>query len=112
MVNFGDLLATVMPLAMELGADLYDVSYVKPLPSGLIANLANYDIIVTLEQNSIVGGCYSLILEELNHQSIFKKVIPIAIADKFVEPMKAYEIGNQLAMNANEILYKLACAMR
>ena len=61
-----------------------DLLSIKPLDvSTVISYAKKAKYIFTSENNQIQGGVYSLILETLNENNIFKKVNPIGVHDKF-----------------------------
>lgn len=61
-----------------------DLLTLKPLDvSTVISYAQKARYIFTSENNQIQGGLYSLILETLNENNIFKKVNPIGVHDKF-----------------------------
>ncbi len=62
---------------------LYNVSTLKPFNKDKLNEIANnYDVIITLEEHSIIGGLYSAVVENLEEP---KKVVPIGIKDTFGE---------------------------
>jgi len=71
----------------NISCSIYDMKFIKPLDSKLIKEAyKKHDCIVTVEENSIVGGFGSGILEDLNKQSIYDaRVKIIGIEDDFVE---------------------------
>jgi 1-deoxy-D-xylulose-5-phosphate synthase len=71
----------------NITCSVYDMKFIKPLDRDLIKDAySNHDCIITVEENSVVGGFGSGILEDLNRQEIYDaKVKIIGIEDDFVE---------------------------
>jgi len=62
--------------------------FVKPLDADLLKEIAKtHDVIITVEENTIVGGFGSAVLEELNRQGLLNtvKVVNLGLPDSFVE---------------------------
>jgi 1-deoxy-D-xylulose-5-phosphate synthase len=62
--------------------------FVKPLDADLLKEIAKtHDVIITIEENTIVGGFGSAVLEELNKEGLINtlKVVNLGLPDEFVE---------------------------
>lgn len=65
-LNFGTLLPEAQQAADALNATLVDMRFVKPLDEALVASLAaSHDVLVTLEENAVMGGAGSGVNEYL-----------------------------------------------
>ncbi len=65
-LNFGTLLPEAAQVAEKLNATLVDMRFVKPLDEALILQLAaDHEVLVTLEENAIMGGAGSGVNELL-----------------------------------------------
>jgi 1-deoxy-D-xylulose-5-phosphate synthase len=85
-LSFGTVLPAVLKAAHTLGATVVDMRFVKPLDEACILNLADHHtLLVTVEENSILGGAGSGVLEVLaaHHRTI--AVLPLGLPDYFVE---------------------------
>jgi 1-deoxy-D-xylulose-5-phosphate synthase len=72
-LNFGTLLPEAAQVADKLNATLVDMRFVKPLDDALILQLAaDHDVLVTLEENAIMGGAGSGVNELLMASSWFR----------------------------------------
>jgi len=72
--------------ANNISSALYNMRFVKPLDAELLDQIAiKFDKIVTLEENSIVGGFGSAILEYFNLRNYKNDVKLIGIPDKFID---------------------------
>jgi len=60
--------------------------FVKPLDEALVrAMAASHDLIVTLEENAIMGGAGSAVLECISASSILCHVLILGIPDHYIE---------------------------
>ena len=85
----------------NISCSVYDMRFIKPLDSDMIKKAyEDHDCIITVEENSIIGGFGSGILEELNRQGIYDaKVKIIGIGDRFVEHGSMAELIEMLNLH-------------
>lgn len=68
-----------------ISCTVVNARFVKPLDETLITSLANsHEVIVTVEENSLLGGFGSAVLEFLNSASIQKPVLRLGLPDEFI----------------------------
>ena len=90
---FGSMVAPAAEAAASLNATLADMRFVKPLDEDLIGNLArSHDLIVTVEENAIMGGAGSAVIEFLAANNHCLPVLNLGLPDKFIEHGKAPEM--------------------
>ncbi len=67
-------------------AGVVNARFVKPLDDNLLMELANrYESFITVEDNAVLGGFGSAVLEFLSSRGIFKRVVCLGIPDRFIE---------------------------
>jgi 1-deoxy-D-xylulose-5-phosphate synthase len=85
-LSFGALLKPCLDAAEKLNLTVADMRFVKPLDEELVRELAtSHQWLVTVEENTILGGAGSAILEILEKQQIQKKVLQLGLPDRFVD---------------------------
>ncbi|MCK9469375.1 MAG: 1-deoxy-D-xylulose-5-phosphate synthase [Porticoccaceae bacterium] len=85
-LNFGALLTEALAAADQLNATVADMRFVKPLDGALIHELArDHDLLVTLEDNVLMGGAGSAVAEYLATQSIITTPLLLGLPDSFVD---------------------------
>ena len=85
-LSFGALLKPCLEAAEKLDATVADMRFVKPLDDELVRELASaHEWLVTVEENTILGGAGSAVLETLEKQGIQKKVLQLGLPDRFVD---------------------------
>jgi 1-deoxy-D-xylulose-5-phosphate synthase len=83
---FGSMLQPALAAAEDLDATVANMRYVKPLDENLVRELAlGHDLLVTVEENVVMGGAGSAVLECLQAQGIMVPVVQIGLPDQFVE---------------------------
>ena len=85
-LNFGALLPQAMAAAAHLDASVADMRFVKPLDTGLIDQLAgSHDLLVTLEDNAVMGGAGSAVGEYLAGAGLTTPLIHLGLPDQFID---------------------------
>ncbi|WP_047553338.1 1-deoxy-D-xylulose-5-phosphate synthase [Methylotenera sp. G11] len=87
---FGSMLAPALQAAETTGATVADMRFVKPIDTELIKQLANtHAYIVTVEENCIMGGAGSAVMEALQtmQKDISQPVrtLCLGLPDQFIE---------------------------
>jgi 1-deoxy-D-xylulose-5-phosphate synthase len=83
---FGSMVKPALDAAEKLDATVANMRFVKPLDEALVAELAaSHDLLVTVEENVIMGGAGSAVLESLQRQRIKAPVLLLGLPDRFVD---------------------------
>ncbi len=83
---FGSMLKPSLEAAEELNATVANMRFVKPLDDDLILSLAaNHSLLVTVEENTIMGGAGSAVLESLENKGITASVLQLGLPDIFID---------------------------
>jgi len=83
---FGSMLTAVLAAAEELNASVANMRFVKPLDGELILQLADtHELLVTVEENVVMGGAGSAVLELLQQNRRNVSVLQLGLPDRFVE---------------------------
>lgn len=107
-LNFGTLLADVLTAAESLDATVADMRFVKPLDVELVKQLAgSHDVLVTVEENAIMGGAGSGVLELLQQLKQPMPVLQIGLPDEFIKHGESGEIIAELKLDAAGILEQI-----
>ena len=86
LLAFGSMLKPCLEAAEELNASVANMRFVKPLDHDLIASLAaNHSLLVTVEENTIMGGAGSAVLEFLQSRGISVPVLQLGLPDTFID---------------------------
>jgi len=83
---FGSRVAPALAAAEKLDATVADMRFIKPLDRALVRQLAEmHDWLVTVEENTVMGGAGSAVAEALAEMAIVKPVLHLGLPDRFVE---------------------------
>lgn len=83
---FGTLLHPALAAAEELDATVINMRFVKPLDVEMILQqAATHELLVTLEENAIMGGAGSAVNECLHAHQCHIAVLNLGLADSFLE---------------------------
>ena len=83
---FGSLLKPALEAAGELDATVADMRFVKPLDADLAAELAGtHEIVVTVEENVVMGGAGSAVAEALAARSLTTPLLQLGLPDRCVD---------------------------
>ena len=105
---FGPLLSTALEVAEELNATLIDMKFVKPIDNQMIKNCTkSHKVIVTIEDNSILGGAGSAVLEIISKNNLICKTLCLGIPDNFIEHGTQEEIYKLCGLDKNSIIKKI-----
>jgi 1-deoxy-D-xylulose-5-phosphate synthase len=83
---FGSMLAPALTAGNALGATVANMRFVKPLDIELVRRLAlEHDVLVTVEEGSIMGGAGSACAEALAQLAIVKPILHLGLPDQFID---------------------------
>ncbi len=89
MLVFGVQLTEALIVAEKLDATVVDMRFVKPLDEALVREMAGrHDLLVTIEENAIMGGAGAAVSEFLARENILKSVLHLGLPDVYVEHAK------------------------
>jgi 1-deoxy-D-xylulose-5-phosphate synthase len=101
---FGVQLAEALKVADTLDATVVDMRFVKPLDEALLRQLAaEHELLVTVEENSIMGGAGSAVSEFLAAENILKSVLHLGLPDCYVEHAKPAQMLAECGLDATGI---------
>ncbi|HSO05753.1 MAG TPA: transketolase C-terminal domain-containing protein, partial [Pelomicrobium sp.] len=83
---FGSMVAPSLAAAEELDATVANMRFVKPLDESLAVELARtHDLLVTVEENVVMGGAGSAVVECLERAGIATPVLQLGLPDRFID---------------------------
>lgn len=86
LIAFGSMVQPALIVAEHINATVSDMRFVKPLDEALLLELATtHDYLICLEENAVMGGAGSAVLEVLAKQGCLKPILLCGIPDIVTE---------------------------
>jgi 1-deoxy-D-xylulose-5-phosphate synthase len=83
---FGSMLTPSLEAGEKLDATVVNMRFVKPLDEALVREVANsHDLIVTVEENALMGGAGSAVAECLQAANLTTATLHLGLPDRFIE---------------------------
>jgi 1-deoxy-D-xylulose-5-phosphate synthase len=104
LIAFGSMVQPALAVANAIDATVADMRFVKPLDTELLLQLAaEHDYLVTLEENSKIGGAGSAVLEVLAQHNQNKPVLTLGIPDIVTEHGDTTRLLDQIGLSPEKI---------
>lgn len=105
LLAFGTMLAPCLEAAEVLGATVANMRFVKPLDDDLVAELAaNHELLVTVEENTVMGGAGSAVMESLVSRGILVKLLLLGLPDYFIDQGDPAQMLADCGLDKNGII--------
>ena len=105
---FGSLLTAAQEAAEELDATLVNMRFVKPLDEAMLRELAKtHDLLVTIEDNAVMGGAGSAVNEYLHAAELPVSVINLGLPDTYIEHAQREEQLAACGLDAQGIVNRV-----
>jgi 1-deoxy-D-xylulose-5-phosphate synthase len=102
---FGTVLKPALEVGEELDATVANMRFVKPLDDELVAQLArSHALLVTVEDNVVMGGAGSAVAESLAAQGIVAAVLQLGLPDRFIDHGDQNQLLALAGLNKDGIL--------
>lgn len=104
-LNFGALMQRALGAAETLNATVADMRFVKPLDEKLVLQLAQQnDLLVTLEENTVMGGAGAAVNEFLAAQGIVMPVLNLGLPDVFLNHGKHGDLLDACGLSSSAMV--------
>lgn len=104
LLAFGSMVSTALEVGETLDATVANMRFVKPLDTALIDQLAQtHDLLVTLEENAVIGGAGSSVLSHVMSKCHHCSVINLGLPDHFVEHGDTAALLKDVGLDAKSI---------
>ena len=101
---FGSMVKPALEAAEMIDATVADMRFVKPLDQELIGDLAtSHQLIVTLEENTVMGGAGSAVNEYLVQENYSIPILNLGLPDRFLEHGKVPDMLAEVGLNSDAI---------
>ena len=101
---FGSMVTPALEVAEKLNATVVDMRFVKPLDEETISDMAaQHQLLVTIEENSLMGGAGSAVNEFLLASNYQISVLNLGLPDAFLEHGKVPQMLAEVGLDAGSI---------
>ena len=98
---FGSMVTPALVAAQEFNATVYDMRFVKPIDEDAIRKAAGtHELVVTIEENVIMGGAGSAVNEVLIRDGYRTPVLNLGLPDRFLEHGKPPDMLQKVGLDA------------
>ncbi len=105
MLAFGPLVHAALQAAEALDATVADMRFIKPLDLDLLRRIAaEHDMLVTLEEGSVLGGAGSACLEALQAMGVCIPVLTLGLPDVWLEHGDPAQVCAAISLDADGLL--------
>ncbi len=105
LLAFGSLVTAAMAAGDELDATVVNMRFVKPLDVELIVELAgNHSLLVSIEENSVIGGAGSEIERVLAERGIQVTLLRLGLPDRFIDHGEQGQLLAELGLDKDGIV--------
>lgn len=102
---FGVVLSEGLAVAEQLDATVANMRFIKPLDEELILKLASdHEVLITLEDNAVMGGAGSAVNEYLLKQQCQNRVLNLGLPDTFMEHASREQLLEDAGLATSGIL--------
>ena len=77
--------AEQIAVPVRTNIEVYGVSNIKPLDASLTEICQNSDVIITVEEHSVLGGFGSAVVEQLSASGVCPQVLRLGMPDRYLE---------------------------
>lgn len=102
---FGAMLKPALEAGEALDATVVNMRFVKPLDEAAVREAAmNHGLLVTVEENTILGGAGSAVLESLEGQGLSIPLLQLGLPDAFIEQGDPGELLARCGLDGRGVL--------
>ncbi len=107
-LSFGSILAVAEDVAAQLNATVINMRFIKPIDENAILDAAeNHELIVTLEDNVVMGGAGSAVNEVLARNQMLVKILNLGLPDKFQEHGSREQLLQEAGLDTDTVLSRI-----
>lgn len=105
LLAFGSMVTPAMEAAQILDATVVNMRFVKPLDEHTVLRMvATHDVLVTLEENAVLGGAGSAVNECLAAQKITLPILNLGLPDRFIAHGKREQLLAECGLTCDGII--------
>jgi len=108
LLSFGSMLDIAMGVGQQINATVANMRFVKPIDEELIISLAkSHDLLLTLEDNVVMGGAGSAVNEVILANMLEIHIINLGLPDAFQEHGSRSELLADAGLTTDDIMARI-----
>ncbi len=108
LLAFGSPVHAALEAAKSLNATVVDMRFVKPLDEEMILSMAeSHNLLVTLEENTVVGGAGSSVRECLSSYGVQVSVLTLGLPDRFLNHGSREQLLEEAKLDSLGIIHSV-----
>ncbi|OGT34402.1 MAG: 1-deoxy-D-xylulose-5-phosphate synthase [Gammaproteobacteria bacterium RIFCSPHIGHO2_02_FULL_39_13] len=108
LLAFGSMVTPAIEAAEKLNATVVNMRFIKPLDENIILSMAaTHDLLVTIEENAVMGGAGSAVMECLAKHQQFPAVLQLGLPDTFIDHGDHKAMLASCGLNAHGIMQSI-----
>ncbi len=109
---FGSMVSPSIEAGEKLNATVVNMRFVKPLDERIVLELAKtHELLVTVEENSLMGGAGSAVSECLNAHGLKVRQMNLGLPDRYIDHGESASLLSDCLLDAEGILESIREAM-
>ncbi|MEJ2042770.1 MAG: 1-deoxy-D-xylulose-5-phosphate synthase [Reinekea sp.] len=105
LLAFGSMVEACRPVAEQLDATLINMRFIKPIDEQAILEAASsHELLVTIEENAVMGGAGSAVLETLNAHNRPMPCLQLGLPDEYTNHAKPARMLQSVGLDSAGIL--------
>ena len=102
---FGTLLDQALIAAEKTNITLVDMRFVMPLDEALLKEVCEqHDVIITLEDNTIVGGAGSAVMQWMQQNQFYKPCITLGLPHQFPQHATREQVFEEYGLSSGQLI--------
>ena len=108
LLAYGSMVAIAEAAGEELDATVVNMRFIKPFDESLVTKLAKeHELLVTIEENAVIGGAGSLVATLLNAQTPNTHLIQMGLPDHFIQHGDRQNLLNESGLSIQGIMARI-----
>lgn len=108
LLAFGSMVGLALSVGEALNATVVNMRFTKPLDEALVVELArSHDLLVTIDENAVMGGAGSAVSEVLAAQGIAAQVLHIGLPDCFLQHGAREDMLREAGLTSDQVEAKV-----
>lgn len=109
LLAFGSMLSPALEAGEKLDASVVNMRFIKPLDTEMLNSIAeSHELIVTLEENAVIGGAGSEVARALENIGFAKPMLRLGLPDHFIDHGEQGQLHKEIGLTAEQIYERVS----